>query len=88
MNRYSVQIGTRSRPVLGPDVDQMNDEVRRPAADERAHDAQRHLRDAKERYTLPVFTARVHSRTVNTGAQNDARVHVPSPVDTTREHGW
>ena len=29
--------------VLGPDVDEVNDEVRRPAADERADDAQRHL---------------------------------------------
>ena len=29
--------------VLGPDVDHMNDKIRRPAANERADDTQRHL---------------------------------------------
>ena len=38
--------------VLGPDVDQVNDEVRRPAAYERAYDAQRHLQTDRQRLLL------------------------------------
>ena len=47
--------------VLGPDVDEMDDEVRRPAADERSDDAQRHLHDAeKDRRRLDYLNIQNH----------------------------